>query len=366
MSTPLALEPLHRRAGARFTDAMGLSLPAAFGDPAAEERHVHGAAGLFDRSYRGVLDLEGRNVLETMNKVFSSPVTSLVPGRGQLSTILSAKGRILAGFQLFLLPSGALRMVLLEPLRESVTKAIQKYAFLSDISVLDRTREIGMVSLEGPAAARALASAAPGAQLPEAHLGAAQARVAGVGVVLVRSGESPEGGIDVWAPVSTLAQVWEKFAAAVREAGGGLCGHEAAEALRIEAGVARHGIDYDEENFPNDAGWDKALTYDKCYVGQEIVARMRTYGQANRRLAGLLFPPGSSPEAPLVLTAGGEEAGKVTSVRPSTRLGRPVGLAMVKRKHWEARAGEAVGPTGALACDIVDLPIVRLDAPTSS
>lgn len=366
MSTFLTLEPWYRACEARAVDAMGFALPASFGDVAAEEHHVHQAVGLFDRSYRGVLDLEGKNVREVMDRVVSSSLSRLEPGQGQLATVLTAKGRMLAGFQLFLLPGGGLRLVLLEPGRESVTRGIHKYAFLSDIAVLDRSAEIAIVALAGPRVVEVLTALAPNAALPERELGTGSFAIAGVDVTVVRARETAETGCELWIPRGALAAAWELLVAAVREAGGGPCGHLAAETLRIEAGVARQGVDYDEDNFPNDVGWDIALTYDKCYVGQEIVARMRTYGQANRALKGVLFAPGALPEAPSTLNVGSDEAGRLSSVSFSTRLGRGVGLAMVKRKHWEAKSAVVASAAGPCPCEIVNLPIVRLDGQSGS
>ncbi len=360
---------------------------------------VPGAAVVFDRSYRGVLDLVGKDVSGVMNRVFSSAVTSVVPSQGQLSTLLSSRGRIIAGFQLFRLeaegvshhwstapssaggddcaggarcPSGAeegegaLRLVFLEPLRESVVNGISKYAFLSDITLLDRTSEVAILSVEGRKAAQVLQPLLGRSTLPRLLLGLVRGTIAEVPVTVVRFGESPEGGFDVWVPRSSLARVRGLLESNAREVGGGPGCPAEAEALRIEAGIAHHGRDYDEENFPNDAGWEPALTYDKCYVGQEIVARMRTYGQANRRLAGVVFPPGASSQVPASLLVGGEEAGCVSSVAPSARLGRTVGLAMVKRKFWEARSGTVLGAMGSVEVEIVPLPIVRLDSAEAS
>ena len=149
--------------------------------------------------------------------------------------------------------------------------------------------------------------------------------------------------------------------------GGGPVGYRAAEALRVEAGAARYGKDYSEENFPNEVGLEKALTYDKCYVGQEIVARMRTYGHANRRLEGLLIEGDSLPSPGAgrleggVFQVAGEEAGTVTSVARSARVGHIVALVLLKRKFWEAEAGLLDAPGGPLEAKIEKLPFVRLD-----
>lgn len=362
MATSLTLNAVHRAAGARFVEDLGHELPASFGDPAAEQGFVRSTAAVFDRSYRGVLDLSGKDAGKVMNGVFSSAVARLVPGDGQLSTLLDAKGRLIAAFELFALADSTLRLVFFEPLRDAAVKAIQKYTFLSDIAIADRSADVGILSIEGPAAQRVLETAAGGAALPRRELEARSITIAGVGgVTAVCGGETPERGFELWVPRGALETVWSAVAGALRAAGGGPAGHEAAEALRIEAGIARQGRDYGEENFPNDAGWEPALTYDKCYVGQEIVARMKTYGQANRRLKGIIIAGARVPSVPCAVRCAGEEAGKATSAAFSVRLGRPIALAMVKRKLWEADTAALDVPGGPLDGKLVELPFVRLD-----
>ena len=76
-----------------------------------EQRFVHRAAGLLDQSYRGILDLSGKDLLSSLDGVFSSPVKDLSCGQGQASCLLSAKGRLVSAFHLFALPEGDVRLV---------------------------------------------------------------------------------------------------------------------------------------------------------------------------------------------------------------------------------------------------------------
>jgi folate-binding protein YgfZ len=365
----LPLDALHRGEGALFTSAMGFDLPSSFGDPLEEQRWVHRAAGLFDRSYRGVLDLAGKEVGKLLNSIFSSKVSQLSPGEGQLSTLLSAKGKLVAAFQLFHLADGSFRLVFREPLRDAVVTAINKYAFFNDILLTGRTKDLAVLSLEGPKASEALSRALPvlaSEDLPAKPLSfrsippEGKGSPEGKGLFLVRGGESPEGGFDLWVEIASLEGVWKKLLLAARSCGGGPAGWEAAEALRVEAGVPHHGRDYDEESLPNEVGLEPALTYDKCYVGQEVVARIKTYGHVNQRLQGLLLPSALLPKPGALLTVGGEEAGRLTSRAMSARLGRGVALALVKRKFWEARAGRLEADGGSVEAEVVELPPVRL------
>jgi len=109
---------------------------------------------------------------------------------------------------------------------------------------------------------------------------------------------------------------------------------DALEVLRIEAAVPRWGADMDENTIPNEAGLEKrAISYDKgCYIGQETIARIKTYGHVNRRLVQIALAGREVPARGDKLLAGGHEVGQVTSAVFSSRLGKPLALGYVRRE----------------------------------
>jgi len=106
------------------------------------------------------------------------------------------------------------------------------------------------------------------------------------------------------------------------------------ERLRIEAGVPRWGVDMDENTIPNEAGLERrAISYDKgCYIGQETIARIKTYGHVNRRLVQIGLTGQHVPARGDRFLADGREAGQVTSAVFSSRLGKPLVLGYVRRE----------------------------------
>jgi folate-binding protein YgfZ len=96
-------------------------------------------------------------------------------------------------------------------------------------------------------------------------------------------------GFDLFVPAGSAAAVWGELESAAKAVGGAACGWEALEMARIEAGLPRFGADFDETNLPPEAGLEKrAISYTKgCYIGQDVIARIRTYGQVAKALRGL-------------------------------------------------------------------------------
>jgi folate-binding protein YgfZ len=115
---------------------------------------------------------------------------------------------------------------------------------------------------------------------------------------------------------------------------------EALEVLRIEAAVPKWGVDMDESTIPNEAGLEaRAVNYDKgCYIGQETIARIKTYGHVNRRLVQMVIGGESVPARGDTILAEGREVGQVTSAVRSSRLGKPLALGYVRREFATAGA----------------------------
>jgi folate-binding protein YgfZ len=155
-------------------------------------------------------------------------------------------------------------------------------------------------------------------------------------------------GADLFVPVGSLAAVLDKLITAATSVGGGLAGWEAFEIARIEAGIPRFGVDMDETNLAPEAGIEsRAISYTKgCYIGQEVLNRLHTFAQANKRLCRLRFAPQlpAPPKHGTRLFKEEREAGQVTS---STCVpdGTLVGMGYL-RKEWLTAGEEVLLPDG--------------------
>jgi folate-binding protein YgfZ len=165
---------------------------------------------------------------------------------------------------------------------------------------------------------------------------------------------------DVLVPVPAL----DGARATLDGAGASELAAEEAEARRIEAGRPEFGTDADETHLADEAGLADAVSTTKgCYVGQEIVARLRTYGRVNKRLVGFWFPDGTVPAGttlrrPDEAEPSRVEAGRVTSAAVSGRLGA-IGLGYAAR---DVAAGDrlvvaaADGPEAGRSAVVAELP----------
>ena len=281
---------------------------------------VTGGVGLLDRSERGKLALSGGDAKEFLHGQVTQDVNSLTAGHGRYAAFLTQKGKMLGDLRILDAGDELLldtERVALQPL----FNMIRRYSLGYDVQLHKRTLECALLSLIGPLADELLRRA--GVTLgPEEHDHDAF-DLAGVAVRAIRT--------DVGADLLFAADALATVRTALLGAGAAEVGEEAAEAVRIERGRPRYGVDLDESVIPQEAGLNaRAVSFTKgCYVGQETVARLFYRGKPNRELRGLSSAEPLQPGTELTLED--RVVGTITSAVDSPRLG-PIALAIVRRE----------------------------------
>ncbi len=307
---------------------------------AADHRALTEACGLVDRSERGKLALTGPEAKTFLHGQVTNDIEGLEPGRGCYAAFLTHKGKMLGDLRVLDLGDELLLDTERITLQE-LFNMIRRFKLGSDVELHKRTLERSLLSLVGPDARRVAGAGGLG---PDEHDNV-RAEIAGAPVVLVAT----DVGVDVFAPAETTDAV----RAALEAAGAVPVTEESAEALRVERGRPRYGVDLDDGTIPQEAGLnERAVSFTKgCYVGQETVARLFYRGKPNRHLRGLrLSAPGATGDA---LRLGEKQVGRIGSVALSPTHG-PIALAIVRR---EAAPGDtlSVGDDGVTA-EVVELP----------
>jgi len=176
-------------------------------------------------------------------------------------------------------------------------------------------------------------------------------------ITVMRSALFRESNFDLIVEISHAADLWTNLISA----GARPIGYKTLEVLRIEAGVPRFGIDMDETNVVTETSLDDAVSYTKgCYVGQEIIARIKYRGHVAKKLRGLRFKTaaGINPGA-TVSSTDGREVGKITSATFSPKLDCTIALAYLKYDYLAPGTTVMVAAdTGAVPGEVSDLPFV--------
>jgi aminomethyltransferase len=349
-----ALLSLHEAEKARLRPG-GSAEVLTFGDVPGEYRVGIEGCVVFDATDRGAVLVRGAETFAFLHRLLTSDVLGLDEGRSQESLLLSSKGKVLFGFRLYRTPEGAWLSV---PPRTApaLLSALETYHFAEKVEIADQTSLHAPLLVCGPAAADVLRSAGAleGALEEDAFR---RRRVDGVDLLVARIPVAGSPGFLVDAGPEAAPAWWKR----IRGAGARAAGVVAREILRVEAGQALYGEDVDENVYPQEARLEAAFSLTKgCFIGQEVVAKIDTYGGLNKRLVGLRISH-SDPVARgtrLVLDEEGErrELGVITSWAYSFALDTGLALGYAKRRHQKPGTIFLLGE-GAATAEIVKLPV---------
>jgi folate-binding protein YgfZ len=209
---------------------------------------------------------------------------------------------------------------------EKVRATFEHYIIMDDVEVTDAGEKLAAIGLQGPRAAEVLRGAGVNSSQQE-PITIEDATWNGVGISVVHSRAD---GFELWFDPANKLHVWEGLIAA----GATPVGTEALEMWRIAEGIPRYGQDIRERELPQETGQDRALNFTKgCYIGQEIVERIRSRGAVHRTFAGFRFT-GGLPAIGTKLAKDGREVGEVTSASnlPAAAGRLAVGLGYVRRE----------------------------------
>ena len=278
----------------------------------------HGAA-ILDLSARGRILVRGRDRARLLHNVTTNEVKKLTPGNGCYAFLLTPQGRIQADLNLFCFADHFL-IDTEQELRERVAQLILKYKVADQVELEDVTDHLAATGIEGPGAAGVLQSmSTPIPGEPYAHLAWGQATVANVSL-------TGQPGFRVFHPAGRQPAFSVAGAKPATEAD--------ARLVRMENGRPRYGEDIRENSLPQETQQMHAVNFEKgCYIGQEIVERIRAQGHVNKKLVRLTIEAPAATAPGTKLTVGGAEVGEITSSVFSPQAGHVVALAYVRVPH---------------------------------
>ncbi len=361
--TPLYEEA--QAAGAIFEERNGWLLPAHFGQVIADHQTACSAAALFDISHHGKVKVTGADAGRFLHNLCTNEISNLASGSGCEAFLTTGQAKIVAyaiiyraclpdQTEAFFLDVGA-------GMGEAVLKHLDRYLISEQVELADETLELAELHLAGPRARGVLESASL-AKLPALSPLQHIYHAIGGATCHIR-GHEPLGlaGFDILCPRVNAPAVWK----ALLEAGAKPAGSTAYEILRVEAGTPVYGSDIDETNLPQEVGRiERTVSFTKgCYIGQETIARIRTYGHVNRSLVGLKLSGCGAVKDGAKVLRDGKEVGQITSSVQSPRVGQPIALAYLRRgNHEPGTKLEVAADDERRSAEVVPLPFVGAGA----
>ncbi len=307
------------------------------------EAATHSAA-LAEKDWFGVVRLTGSERASWLQGMVTNDVQKLVPGSGCYAAHLTPQGKIVAQMHIFV-DEDALWLSLERAAIPKLLSAFDKLLIMEDVQVTDASNDYSILAVLGPEARAAIESwAGEPLQLTNkyAHRKFEDSRI----VV-------SDLGYEMWVPRGKVDKVLRFIA----QSGAIAIDHGTWDVLRTEAGMPVYGVDIDETTTMPEIG-ESAINYEKgCYIGQEVVAKIKYIGHVNRRFVGLTFLGTDLPKLKSPIQKGGREVGYVTTALFSPGMNKPIAVGFVSRAAYApGNEVEVVSGEKALQAVIVDLP----------
>ena len=300
-----------------------------------------GNAIFLDLSERAKFRITGTDRLRFLNGQITNDLSKASETSAIEACILNAKGKTDA--HIFVSASGESFLVdAAADLRETLRVRLERYVIADDVQIEDVTDQFSLFHLLSK-------------QPPAPEFGR-----------IVSVHRFAEPGWDMWVEVAQHGALLQELSLRWT-----LLDSDAAEVMRIEQGIPRWGRELTAEIIPIEANLEqRTIDYQKaCYIGQEVISRIKMSGQTNKRLCGLIsvddipLQPGMRLVAP---SAPGKEVGWITSASRSETIGNEIALGYVKRGFNSAGTRLAVfatedsepTPVGATAIEVVPLPFL--------
>jgi folate-binding protein YgfZ len=273
-----------------------------YGDPAREADALRMGAGLVDLSWRGVIEMTGRDRVRFLHGMCTNDIKKLQAGQGCMAAIVNRQGKMVAE----MIAVAAENALLLEMDRSNLQPTLDHLSrFLVADDVKMQISDAAVLGLWGPRAQALLGVR----DLPEFHVVMREA------TAVVRNRTIGVEGYHLFVPAAKADEAGRILGHGVAPAG-----FSAYETLRIENGFPRWGADMDATLLPMEAGLEPiAVSYQKgCYIGQEVIQRVKTYSEPPKMLVQLEVADAAPGDR---ISAAGEEIGSVTSSVPAVALG---------------------------------------------
>jgi folate-binding protein YgfZ len=263
---------------------------------------LHGA-GIVDLSNRGRIRVTGEDRARLLHAMTTNHIQQMKPGDGVYTFFLNAQGRILADAYVLCFEDHFLLDT--EPeTRQAVFDHLDHYIIADDVTLEDETADTFAFGLEGPKGVEVAGRA--GVEAP--HHRFSHVRAGGYTVAAIAATGSQ--GIRIYGS----AQLKDETIALLEGAGALMASAEDAEDARIGNFVPKYGCEITDHTLPQETQQMHAVHFQKgCYLGQEIVERIRSRGHVNRLLMGFRYDGGSAPAPGTKMLLEGNPAGEVTS-----------------------------------------------------
>ncbi len=331
----------------------GATTATRFGDAQAEFAALRSGCGVYDLGFRAKISLSGGDRVRWLNGMVTNNIRDLAVGRGVYAFLLNPQGHILG--DLYAYNRGETVMVDTDCGQAEKTLAtFDHYIIMDDVEIANLSEKMTALGISGPKARDVMRKAAidlPDLQPLQVHEIQCECECGCLNCTIVRTDDAIES-YEIWLTAEHVRPLWNQLV----KAGASPTGSEALELQRIVSGIPRYGVDIRERDLPQETEQARALNFNKgCYVGQEIVERIRSRGAVHRKFTGFLIEGAAQIAAGSKIVSGEKEVGEITSAASLPSANKTVALGYIRREVGVPGREVTIGSIKAV---VAQLPVL--------
>lgn len=340
------LNQIHHQAGARMVEFGGWEMPVQYAGVIAEHMAVREAAGLFDVSHMGEIEVSGPQAFDFLQYATTNDVAALVDGQVQYTALCYPTGGVVDDLTLYRFAADDYLLCVNAANTDKDFEWLQKLlneSDYSDLKLINRSDEYAQLALQGPQAEKILAG------LTQTDLSAikyycfAEGEVAGIATIISRTGYTGEDGFELYCPAAGGVEIWQALMQSGEPLGLVPTGLGARDTLRLEKAYALYGHEITADILPLEArlAWITKLKKGD-FVGSQALLEAKAAG-LKRTLIGLKLTESGVPRESYPVLCDGREVGYVTSGTMSPCLKKGIALALVETEIAESEQPLQIG-----------------------
>jgi aminomethyltransferase len=326
-----SLHATHVALGARMVPFGGWDMPVEYSGITAEHLAVRTAAGLFDVSHMGQIELAGPNALAAVQHLTSNDAAKLQVGQAQYSALTTPQGTFVDDVLVYRMgPSHFLLVVNASNIEKDHAWIVANAAAAGEVAIVNSSDRYALIAVQGPKA-RAIVQSLTAVPLDTIkYYWFAHGEVAGIRGTVSRTGYTGEDGYEIFVPPQFAPALWNALLQAGKEHGLIPCGLGARDTLRLEAAMRLYGNDMDDTTtvVECDLGWIVGWNKPE-FLGHEVLRKQKAEGTARTIVGFEMLAERTIARQGYAVRHGGVEVGKVTSGTQTPFLKKAIGMAYV-------------------------------------
>ena len=347
----------HKALNAQFVEFAGWEMPISYSGVLEEHKAVRTAAGLFDVSHMGRIQVDGQGAKGFLQHLSTADVDALRAGQACYTLFCNNGGGVIDDLLIYKLKRASFLVCVNAANRDKCLNWINTNApDFQNVSIIDLGDSIAQIAIQGPKSLEIMQKLTDVDLSPVKLKYFVEGRLGGMDAYIARTGFTGERGYEIFLPAMIAPGIWDSILKQGEEYGIKPAGLGCRDTLRLEMGYPLYGNDMDDKTTPVEANLDKAVDFDKGdFIGRDAILQKKEKG-IERKLVGFELLQKGVPRHGCRIYSNGKTLGVVTSGNFSPTLKKGIGMGYVLPQYSKPGTEILIDIRGKAAVSVVVEP----------